>query len=317
MKRKFLILLLLVFCMVNQVYAITSDDVTYNNNGTTESLTDSLDILYGELKKYKTGGSVQPNQMLEGTTGYSRGLLVTGTIPSKQATTYTPGTSNQTILEGQYLSGVQTIRGDANLTSANIAAGKTIFGIEGVYTSDANALASDMIKDKTAYVNGNKITGTIENHSGKTVVATHQVVSGNQLLIDIPLEGYYGTNSKIQTSVIGGTPTLSIIERSDNYVTDEFMSIGTGKEGEYVLIAIASLGNGDARACLYSFLDVHMLYGDLCNSSTTTFTTGHVSVNNFYVDVFLYQVPSGHGKVWFRTTGVTAKGVFKMFSLGI
>ncbi len=59
------------------------------------------------------------------------GVLREGTIPSKSAATYTPKTTNQTIAAGQYLTGAQTIAGDANLVAANIVKGKSIFGVAG------------------------------------------------------------------------------------------------------------------------------------------------------------------------------------------
>ncbi len=55
-------------------------------------------------------------------------------VTQKAAATYTPGTADQTISAGQYLSGAQTIRGDANLLAANIKSGVSIFGVAGTYT---------------------------------------------------------------------------------------------------------------------------------------------------------------------------------------
>lgn len=71
------------------------------------------------------------NKMLSGVTAYSGGTKYTGSINSKSAQTYTPTTSDQTISAGQYLSGAQTIKGDANLTAGNIAKNVTIFGVTG------------------------------------------------------------------------------------------------------------------------------------------------------------------------------------------
>ena len=52
-------------------------------------------------------------------------------LTTKAATTYTPGTTNQTIASGTYLTGTQTISGDANLVSSNIISGVSIFGVNG------------------------------------------------------------------------------------------------------------------------------------------------------------------------------------------
>ncbi len=73
--------------------------------------------------------------MLKGATGYAKGELVTGTIESKGATTYTPGTSSQTISSGKYLSGTQTIAGDADLVAGNILSDVNIFGVNGSHTA--------------------------------------------------------------------------------------------------------------------------------------------------------------------------------------
>ena len=75
------------------------------------------------------------DKMLSGATAYANGVKYTGTINSKSAQTYTPTTSDQTIASGQYPSGTQTIKGDANLQPSNIANGVTIFGVTGALSS--------------------------------------------------------------------------------------------------------------------------------------------------------------------------------------
>lgn len=62
------------------------------------------------------------------------GEAMVGTIPSQGAQTITPGTSAKTIAAGRYLSGAQTIAGDADLVPANIKSGVNIFGVSGSYS---------------------------------------------------------------------------------------------------------------------------------------------------------------------------------------
>jgi hypothetical protein len=66
----------------------------------------------------------------EGTPGDSR-VSLTASVATKAGATITPGTTDQTIAKDTYLTGVQTIKGDANLVAGNIVSGKTIFGVAG------------------------------------------------------------------------------------------------------------------------------------------------------------------------------------------
>lgn len=54
-------------------------------------------------------------------------------IPTKAAATITPGTKNKTIAAGTYLTGKQTIAGDADLVAGNIKKGVKIFSVTGSY----------------------------------------------------------------------------------------------------------------------------------------------------------------------------------------
>lgn len=60
-------------------------------------------------------------------------------VTKKSAATYTPSTSNQTIAASQYLSGAQTIKGDANLVAGNIKSGVSIFGVTGTYAGGGSS----------------------------------------------------------------------------------------------------------------------------------------------------------------------------------
>lgn len=73
--------------------------------------------------------------ILSGKTAYVDGTKITGQIAGKAAQTYMPTTSDQSIAAGQYLSGVQTIKGDVNLLPVNIAQGVSIFGVAGSLSS--------------------------------------------------------------------------------------------------------------------------------------------------------------------------------------
>lgn len=87
--------------------------------------------------------------------------------------TVTPTTSQQTIVPTetgknaltQVTVNAVTNSIDANIQAGNIKNGVSILGISGTYTgldtSDATATAGDIVSTKTAYVNGQKLTGSL------------------------------------------------------------------------------------------------------------------------------------------------------------
>ena len=78
--------------------------------------------------------TVSAGYVASGTAGNSS-VSLTASVTTKGATTYTPGTSDQTIASGTYLTGAQTISGDADLVASNIKSGVTIFGVAGSLTA--------------------------------------------------------------------------------------------------------------------------------------------------------------------------------------
>lgn len=63
--------------------------------------------------------------------------------------------------------------------------------------TQGTAVATNIIAGKTAFVNGNKVIGTIPDKAGATVAASTVEESGDNLLISIPNSGFYNTLSKL------------------------------------------------------------------------------------------------------------------------
>lgn len=117
--------------------------------------------------------------LLHGKTAYVNGQKISGTIQSLGAQTIQPGTADQTIEAGKYLSGIQTIAGDPNLVSGNIVSGVTIFGVAGTASSGSSATASSVVitnKSGAAvnvfYQSGNTWQNTSLANKGKLTVST-------------------------------------------------------------------------------------------------------------------------------------------------
>ncbi len=109
-----------------------------------------------------------------------------------QIKTVVPSTSEQTISPDAQYNGLTSVTVnavtsaiDSNIVADNIKKDVSILGVTGTYapeeginTSDANATADDIVVNKTAYVNGQKITGTIPTATTITGDGSIQVSDG-------------------------------------------------------------------------------------------------------------------------------------------
>lgn len=74
----------------------------------------------------------------------------------------------------------KTLANAIGITPEKLITGNKVIGVSGNATSDANATAIDILKDKTAYVNGKKIVGTYEEASSGDVNEFNSRITYNQ-----------------------------------------------------------------------------------------------------------------------------------------
>lgn len=163
--------------------------------------------------------TVTPDTGYDGLTKVTVGAVsstyIGSKVTKKSAQTYTPGTSNQTIGSGQYLSGTQTIKGDSNLVAGNIRSGVSIFGVTGTVV----AASSPNLQAKT--VTPGTSSQTVRPDSGYdglsqvTVSGDSNLVSGNivsgKTIFGVPgsvvIQKYY-TGSSTPSSSLGNNGDL-------------------------------------------------------------------------------------------------------------
>ena len=124
-------------------YVSSTKENTYPNSGVQDHYYYSL--------IFSPSANAQANKMLKDTVAFGQNGKVTGSIPSVASQTITPTTKDQTISAAQYLSGVQTIKGDSNLIAGNIKSGVSIFGVNGSYSGSGG---SSNVKTGTITGNG-------------------------------------------------------------------------------------------------------------------------------------------------------------------
>lgn len=139
-----------------------ADAITAMNQATQSDAPYST--MAANIQKISSDATAGAGHILTGKTVYAGGKKITGAMPDNGAVAYNlpvngsytipagchngkgrvsqdigiqgaqtivPGTSDKYISAGKYLTGIQTVKGDANLIPANIARGKSIFGVNG------------------------------------------------------------------------------------------------------------------------------------------------------------------------------------------
>lgn len=150
------------------------------------------------------------SDMASGKSGYVKGRKVNGNLtvfgagPTKAASHWSGGGNvyfgiqrgiYNTLAPGDdNYAQVYRTASELGITAEKIAQGQSICGVNGNYTNDATAVAADIRKNKIAYVDGKKITGSMAEQGAKTITAGTENVSA-------------GVNGKFMTGEITVAPT--------------------------------------------------------------------------------------------------------------
>lgn len=147
------------------------------------------------------------------------GTKTNGTIQSQAAQTIMPTTADQIIAAGKYLTGAQTVKGDANLLAGNIKNGVSIFGVTGSFTGGDLVIKTPRVSkpDYSIYFD--------DLHSFEDIVALQFLVNG------VPIPGLcaFIASPRIDGSayVVSSSGTIAeFLLTSDN--VDLYMSLIDG-----------------------------------------------------------------------------------------
>lgn len=258
------------------------------------------------------------------------GWYIGSQIEVQEAETYTPGTEDQSIPVGKYLSGTQTILGDKDLIPENIKNGIDIFGVtgsfigennDGIDTSDATATSSDIANGKTAYVNGEKVTGSLEDISSYVADGSSRIYSVNgspyfSLTGEYPYGGYVPAGGSVETEIgmhIFGNATQSDVAAGVSFTSkDGLCLIGTKEESSGGTdMSDATVTSGDIAYGKIAYSNNGRVVGTIeevgseegyCFPSTNKGFHNRNNNKYFYADVLMPDK-----KIWEKDSFVTAE----------
>ena len=188
----------------------------------------------------------------------SAGYVSSGTksatkqLTTQGAQTITPGTSNKTIASGRYLTGTQTIKGDANLVAANIKKGVSIFGVAG--TNEGEDIVQKVISEGTEL-------GTAEKRVSINVSLgdiIHVVVKWKPLFSDVP-EYSYLKYLNDDPSVTNAVKSYALGYSGDtDYEIDvgTFMFVTVERTANAAILRISGVALEDGVLARYSFSEL-------------------------------------------------------------
>lgn len=183
--------------------------------------------LFGTVGTFTSDGDAVAADIATGKKAYVAGNLVTGSATAGANVTGADGSLSMTIPDGLYSGSKTATAADSNLTTANIRATVTIFGVTGdtnvVNTSSGDAVAADIATGKKAWVDGAEVTGTASGGGSTTAVPkTGQTLCYNASGTSVACAGT-GQDGELQKGA--ALPSSRFTDHSNGTVTDNLTGL--------------------------------------------------------------------------------------------
>ena len=173
-----------------------------------------------------------------GTAGNAN-VSLTGSVTTKAAATITPGTTNQTIASGTYLTGTQTISGDANLVAGNIKKDTSIFGVTGTYEGSGGGGGTIQVATATKTLSSAsssiQFTGLSGEPTSFVVTSSSDQTTGGTKVVGVVYDGtsLHGIDITTQAEADTGftksysSGTLTITATTASFQANEYKIVYT------------------------------------------------------------------------------------------